>query len=116
MGEVLGRLWGRAIGLVVCLSSKSNAAVLTDFDSGLDSKMRLVEKFRGNFQGCEFGKGRRGTKTTGLYVCYFVVGDDVVRLGGVGEGEGEGLFHHTVLFEFLTVGQATQEDPFPSTV
>lgn len=53
--------------------------------------MRLVEKFRGDLQSGEFGKGRRGTKTTGLDVCYFVVGDDVVGLGGVGEGEGEGL-------------------------
>lgn len=60
-----------------------------------------------------------------------------MRLGGVGEGEGEGLaggrggvsalaglardrpthlFHHTVLFELLTVGQATQEDPFPGAI
>jgi hypothetical protein len=116
VGEVLGRLWGGAIGLVVCLSSKSNATVLADFDSGLDSKMRLVEKFRGDFQGCEFGQGRRGAKTTCFYVCYFVVGDDVVGLGGVGEGEGEGLFHHAVLLELLTVSQAAQEDPFPGTV
>lgn len=101
MREVLGRLWGRAIGLVVCLSSdegeirrvagsieesrsssqeqetrnikenaevvsrrcfevtskeikgkcspKSNAAVFSDLDSWLDSKMGLVEKFRGDF-------------------------------------------------------------------
>lgn len=61
----------------------------------------------------------------------------MVGLGGVGEGEGEGLemggqalvkiagegqdrptdlFHHTVLFELLTVGQATQKDPFPGTI
>lgn len=59
----------------------------------------------------------------------------MVGLGGVGEGEGEGLkrgalvhcegcardrpthlFHHTVLFELLTVGQAAQEDPFPGAI
>lgn len=72
--------------------------------------MSFVKIICADVKGRQFGQRRWGAQTALLNILYLVVGYQV--LGNTTNGEGKGLLHEAIAFEFVTVRQATDENTF----